>query len=58
MRDDMSDQKVGREKERGRREERRKTREKGNGGMGKGRAARNYYWAGGVCKVSACMDES
>jgi hypothetical protein len=32
---------VGREKGRGRREERRRTEEKGNGGMGEGRAARN-----------------
>jgi hypothetical protein len=55
------ERKVGCEKGRGRREERRRTEEKGNGGMGEGRAARNG-WAGGsggrmcsVCPASACV---
>ncbi len=52
---------MGCEKERGRREELRRTGEKGNGGMGEGRAARSC-WAGGsggsmcsVCPGSACV---
>jgi hypothetical protein len=60
-----TERKVGREKGRGVREERRRTEEKGNGGMGKGRSTRNC-WAselsvhrGGsmcsVCPASPCV---
>jgi hypothetical protein len=43
---DRSDRNIGRENGRGRREETRRTEEKGDGGMGEGSAARNYWAVG------------